>query len=180
MNELYHFQQLSLFPSRVCTTCGKEKPLDLFPQGKYWCKECTSAYMAQYRLKNHEKLKAYDRFRGVSPERKKEKLRAERTRVRSNPEFARKNAERLAQWHIKHPFVKREQSMRKYARLQGVLVETVHYERVLERDGLICHICNEAITPDDLQFDHVIPPSRGGAHTIDHIAAGHGGCNVTK
>ncbi len=195
MQVLYHVdtrfigsQPLLIILDKRCTSCLQFKDLDLFPESNQAkkdgttpsCKECTATYLAEYRLKNHDTLKAYDRFRGMSPERKREKRRSETIKLRSNPEYARKNAEKLARWHEKHPYVKREQSMRKHARLYGVLVETVNYERILERDGLVCHICHGIVTLNDMQFDHVIPPSRGGSHTFDNIKVAHSVCNVRK
>lgn len=62
----------------------------------------------------------------------------------------------------------------------------VSYREILERDGLVCHVCGEAITKgpghrnDALAFDHVIPLSKGGTHTPENIKPTHAICNNRK
>lgn len=55
------------------------------------------------------------------------------------------------------------------------------YARVLERDGMTCHICGKAIEGlDDLHFDHVHPLSRGGEHSEKNVRPAHRICNLRK
>lgn len=57
----------------------------------------------------------------------------------------------------------------------------VDYAAILERDGMVCHICGDAIPSlDVLHFDHVIPLSKGGPHSADNIKPSHASCNLTK
>jgi 5-methylcytosine-specific restriction endonuclease McrA len=52
---------------------------------------------------------------------------------------------------------------------------------VLERDGMVCHVCAGSIADlSDLHFDHVIPLARGGAHHADNIKPAHALCNLRK
>lgn len=58
---------------------------------------------------------------------------------------------------------------------------------VFERDGWVCGLCDEsvprdAVWPDPLSasLDHVVPLSRGGAHSLENTQLTHLACNVRK
>ena len=58
---------------------------------------------------------------------------------------------------------------------------------VFERDGWVCGLCDEpvsrdAVYPDPLSasLDHVVPLSRGGAHSLENVQLAHLACNVRK
>lgn len=70
--------------------------------------------------------------------------------------------------------------MRRYALQKFVESEKVDYKRILERDGLVCHICTLPVEEEDLQFDHVMPLSKGGPHTEKNIKVSHARCNQRK
>jgi len=58
---------------------------------------------------------------------------------------------------------------------------TVSLAAILKRDGMVCHICTKPIAErKDVDFDHVIPISRGGTHTADNIKVAHASCNRWK
>lgn len=55
---------------------------------------------------------------------------------------------------------------------------------VAERDGWRCHLCGLAVPnraykarDHDPTIDHLIPVSKGGAHTFDNVALAHNRCN---
>lgn len=56
--------------TKSCKRCGIEKPNDDFYKSDSSCKECRKLAVRQYRDKNSEKVKAYDRARGKLPHRK--------------------------------------------------------------------------------------------------------------
>jgi 5-methylcytosine-specific restriction endonuclease McrA len=59
--------------------------------------------------------------------------------------------------------------------------DPVNYARILVEHGMVCHICAEQIPSlDDLEFDHVIPLARGGAHSVENIRPSHSSCNRRK
>lgn len=58
---------------------------------------------------------------------------------------------------------------------------------VFERDGWVCGLCSEPVDrgvsyPDPLSasLDHVVPLSRGGAHSFENVQLAHLVCNVRK
>lgn len=50
-----------------------------------------------------------------------------------------------------------------------------YYRRNKEREN-----ANSRAYRADLHFDHVIPVSRGGAHSMDNIKSAHAVCNLRK
>lgn len=58
---------------------------------------------------------------------------------------------------------------------------------VFERDGWVCGLCDEPVSPDVLypdpmsaSLDHVVPLSLGGAHSLENVQLAHWSCNVRK
>lgn len=77
---------------KKCFKCLQEKPLSEFYRHAYMadgylgkCKSCTKADATAHRIANLEKVRAYDRRRGLSPERKKRNKANYRRRI-STPE----------------------------------------------------------------------------------------------
>jgi len=73
------------------------------------------------------------------------------------------------------------------ARKLSAHVEDVRREVVFERDGFMCLLCFEPLrldvkAPHPLtpSIDHIIPLSRGGAHSYANIQSAHLVCNVAK
>lgn len=73
------------------------------------------------------------------------------------------------------------------ARFRNAYVETVSRAKVYERDGGICGLCGEKIElrfkaphPQSLSLDHIIPLTKGGAHTYENAQVAHYGCNSRK
>jgi 5-methylcytosine-specific restriction endonuclease McrA len=52
--------------------------------------------------------------------------------------------------------------------------------KVVRRDGQICQDCNEPVRDDEVEFDHVIPFSRGGTTNPDNLRLVHRDCNRRK
>lgn len=72
--------------------------------------------------------------------------------------------------------------MKRNALKRGAVIGRVDYERIYVRDRGRCHICRrpEPVPRDELEFDHVIPLSKGGEHTTGNIAVAHRTCNRRK
>jgi 5-methylcytosine-specific restriction endonuclease McrA len=52
--------------------------------------------------------------------------------------------------------------------------------KVVRRDGQICQRCNEPVRDDEVEFDHVVPLSRGGRSTAENLRFVHRDCNRRK
>lgn len=52
--------------------------------------------------------------------------------------------------------------------------------KVVRRDGQICQRCHEPVRDDEVEFDHVIPFSRGGRSTAENLRLVHRDCNRRK
>ena len=69
----------------------------------------------------------------------------------------------------------------------GVEYEEFPREEIYERDGWVCGLCGDDIDrtlswpdPKSASIDHVIPWSRGGAHTRANVQAACLDCNLRK
>jgi 5-methylcytosine-specific restriction endonuclease McrA len=52
--------------------------------------------------------------------------------------------------------------------------------KVVRRDGQICQKCNPPVADDEVEFDHVIPFSKGGTTTTENLRLIHRRCNRAK
>ncbi|MGH9891902.1 MAG: HNH endonuclease [bacterium] len=52
--------------------------------------------------------------------------------------------------------------------------------KVVRRDGQICQRCHEPVRDDEVEFDHVIPFSKGGRSTAENLRLVHQNCNRRK
>jgi len=74
----------------------------------------------------------------------------------------------------------------KRAKSMGIHADYVSYADVFLRDKGVCGLCGASALHsigqrgDDTQFDHVIPLSTGGLHTLDNIQVSHAVCNLRK
>lgn len=73
------------------------------------------------------------------------------------------------------------------AQRYGVPVETVRRQAVFDRDGWICQVCHRPVDKglswphaESASLDHIVPLSRGGAHTEANVQLAHLGCNTGK
>ena len=72
---------------------------------------------------------------------------------------------------------------REYTRKRRRLMDNgkVDYAKILERDGMVCHLCGGKIrNRRDLDFDHVVPLSKGGPHSEENVRPSHRRCNRRK
>ncbi|MES2115208.1 MAG: HNH endonuclease [Pseudomonadota bacterium] len=52
--------------------------------------------------------------------------------------------------------------------------------KVVRRDGQVCQICHQPVPDDQVEFDHIIPFSKGGPTTADNLRLVHEECNGEK
>lgn len=153
---------------KTCTRCKERLPksgFDTDPRrvdGLYsWCKQCFRAHCRN----------AYDPA--------KDALRS--AAYRQRPEAKALAQKRLRRWYADNPMRAREQSLRYQARKRNATRGTVDYDAILAQYGMECHICGHSIpSRADLHFDHVIPLSKGGLHSMENIKPSHATCNMRK
>ena len=61
----------------------------------------------------------------------------------------------------------------------GATVGRVSYDQ-LRLDFPDCYLCGQPWTDTDLEWDHVVPLSRGGAHSTGNLRPTHERCNLRK
>lgn len=116
-------------------------------------------------------VQKYQANRDVLLERKRQQRAA-------NPGSDTENSRR---WRREHPdqWALRNRENQNRRRANGS--DRVDYAAILERHGMICHICRGAIPSlAVLHFDHVIPLAKGGRHTAENIRPSHALCNLRK
>jgi len=87
---------------------------------------------------------------------------------------------------VRQPYSKAyNKEYRARKRAQGF--ERVYPDVVYERDSYICQICYKPVdlnvnpkTRTAPSLDHIIPISKGGAHSYANIQTAHIGCNARK
>ena len=68
----------------------------------------------------------------------------------------------------------------KESRKQGRYLPRDIMLKVVRRDNQICQICFENVRDDELEFDHIIPVSKGGPTTVENIRLLCRTCNRKK
>ncbi|MBA2702705.1 MAG: HNH endonuclease [Blastocatellia bacterium] len=148
----------------------------------------------KWRTANPEKAKEIDRkwnaanpkksvektikWQKANPEKKREYDRKWRA---AHPEQARASVRICGRkWKDANPDRVREGGVKRRALKLGAVVGEVELAFIWQRDKGICYLCGNTIEPKDCHFDHVIPLSKGGAHTADNLRATHSWCNLTK
>lgn len=189
----------SILPLSSFNKCSATKD-----QKRSECKSCQRAYRHRwyednrereikkakdYVLENRESVNAKVRRRLASSEiaRDKNKSRSAAWRE-SNPDAFRKYYQEKREYHRarsseykkKNPLKSRQWEASRRARSAGVSVGIVSYESIVERDGLHCYLCGKPTTENDFEFDHVIPLSKGGPHSVDNVRVTHAFCNRSK
>lgn len=71
-------------------------------------------------------------------------------------------------------------SAKRRARLSEATVELVSRSSVIARDGKVCYLCLRPVDDANIHLDHVIPLSRGGAHTMGNLRVACAPCNLAK
>lgn len=99
-------------------------------------------------------------------------------------DWRKRNKERCAEvarnWAKANPLKRAEAEARRRAAKKSCAGEKIDFFEIGQRDSWVCYLCLTGIEADDISFDHVIPLSRGGAHSSENIRVTHLNCNVRK
>jgi 5-methylcytosine-specific restriction endonuclease McrA len=138
----------------------------------------------QYRVDNLDKVRAYDRRRGLTSARRE--LNTAR-RLADPQKFNASVSAAKAKKPEKYRDMVLQQTQKRRAKQKDVFVEDVILSILYERDSGACGLCEKPVEyaskyPDLLSpsIDHVIPISRGGAHSYANTQLAHLGCNIRK
>lgn len=136
------------------------------------------AYARNHYAANKERIRERDRKRRAKEHiRARARMLAAKWRV-ENYERARESGR---QYQRTHPEVFRKGSQTRRARMVGAFVENVDPRVVFDRDKGICGICLKDVDPaSKWEVDHVMPISRGGAHSYSNVQLAHRKCNRAK
>lgn len=195
-------QKALLVEQKFCPSCETEKPRDAFYKARNrrdglapYCSKCLKEGKS-FAKRHPERYREYQRARKLNPDvrnhdrqvmrdwqhRNAEKLREQaRLKYATDAEHAQKMRSSTRTWMKRNPLKRREEIRRYHARKKYATIGDVSYERVLERDGRFCYVCEQDILPHHkLEFDHVIPLFRGGSHSEDNVKVVHALCNRRK
>lgn len=96
-------------------------------------------------------------------------------------------AETNARWYRENVDKSRAKTQSRRAVSRGVHADRISPREVYDRDEWFCGICGESIDsslsyphPKSVSLDHVVPISKGGAHTFDNVRAAHWLCNTRR
>jgi 5-methylcytosine-specific restriction endonuclease McrA len=104
----------------------------------------------------------------------------QRQRIK-DPNYHAKRRALGRRFYANHRETEMDRARQRRAKLRGAaMVETIHNQRIFERDGWICQLCFKPVTPDDASIDHVIPVAEGGNHTYQNLVTTHLSCNQRK
>ena len=171
---------------RTCKRCGEIKPNADFYAAKGCrdgirpeCKKCTLTQQARrYRADPAPAIQKAAEWRRRNPERYRDLQRHYYQRHREV--IRAKGAIYEPRWRLANPERRRANEAKRRAAKQATAIGPVDYLEIVKRNGLWCYLCDQAIATSELEFDHVVPLSKGGAHTQDNIRPTHGRCNRRK
>lgn len=180
---------------KECTRCFTNRPkVDFYDDARRrdglhsWCKACFKDHCAS--TVDPDRRNELSRLRLASDSEKRERRYAQHRKWSSrkyatDPEFRATARARSRKWAKDNPERVSINARRSANKRRALMAEQsdgpVDYAAILERDGMVCHICGGDIPSlSDLHFDHVFPLSKGGAHSYDNIKPSHASCNMRK
>lgn len=166
---------------KKCFDCDQVKPLEEFYKDKgtkdgrqNQCKACHAEYKRQWHEANREQRLEYSRqWREANRERRREYLRQW---YQANRE---KHQEYNRQWKRANPDkVRAKNALRRARKRQAVTEEFTSEDLVrIWGEDPVCTYCQER--PAE-HWDHFVPLSKGGRHSVHNLFPACAPCNLTK
>jgi 5-methylcytosine-specific restriction endonuclease McrA len=98
--------------------------------------------------------------------------------------YDRERRRRYAQWRqmtdLRYRIYQREKSKRRKAQARGQTPVAISVNALLTRFGQFGNCCAYCGCAGDMEIEHVVPISRGGAHDISNIVPACAPCNSSK
>lgn len=125
-----------------------------------------------YRKQPHYRAQARQRRAAMSPE----------DRRAMDAAYRDKYQEQRRRHYQEHKELYYDKAARRRARKANARrVERISWKAIIERDNSTCYLwCKRKLTRHEITFDHVIPLSRGGTHTMDNLRVACLACNLRK
>lgn len=191
--------------TKRCTKCGETKPLDGFYEHKSCkggyrpvCKECHGTQVKERRKERAQDSAEAEVMREANAVRSKrwrdnnpDKVAEVNRRYRESNEDVLREYDRnryaadpdgrkahIYTWRTRNMDVVRGYATLREARIREAATGPVDCEAVVSRFP-DCYLCGLPLT-DDVHIDHVVPLSRGGAHSMENLRPTHPACNLRK
>lgn len=137
------------------------------------------AYRKQWRLRNLESVRAKNR----DWQKKNWKHRQAYVK-RYYEENQDKLRKRSRDWYKNHQGRHSQSILRRIGRLKGQSIkpETIDAfcKRVKSKSTCVCYYCEKVVSTKGIHFDHIVPLSKGGPHSIENICVSCAKCNLSK
>jgi 5-methylcytosine-specific restriction endonuclease McrA len=179
--------------ARTCLVCGASEPsVEFYATNQTRCKVCVAdksaerirtdrdgyvRYCKAYRESNRsrEAQKSRD-WRKQNPERSKAikdkyRLAHPRESALSKAKWKASNRPKVAEYQ------RRRRALKIGAEAQNA---SWFYEFVASRRKIRCYWCRQPVAKKRRHVDHIIPLSRGGAHSIENLCCACSDCNLKK
>ena len=129
-----------------------------------YCRSCIKVRDREAYQRNKARRDATNRaWRQANPERRLLHVRRSQKR---NPDSHRRST--------------RNDIIRRKRLLAGAPFEPISYDEVYQAFEGRCGICKESLPRAKMTLDHIIPLSKGGAHTRANVQPAHRACNSRK
>lgn len=167
---------------KTCTKCKIKKPeIEFFKDSSKKdklsssCKACKNAQNKEYQSKNKEAKAEYDRIRR---EAKRDEINAKKREYYHTKGKAVEKIWRAANWdkvltYARNSKAKRRAIERSYDLPAGDLITWV------DSQPKVCTYC-KCLCEDSYHIDHIVPLSKGGAHSLDNLTIACPFCNISK
>lgn len=177
-SETFNNHERSMRMNAPCSECGSAVPARRKGTCSAPCKkEAKRRYDRERHVANRDaNIERVRVWQQANSERKREYDSGRRSAARA----ARATSPRLDKWTKMHLVLKESALRARKAGAPTFAVTIRDMNRALERAGHRCVYCRTPFSTTSLEWDHVIPISRGGHHSAGNLTPSCRPCNRSK